>query len=165
MPQETLVQSLGREDSLDLPYPRQPTPIFLPAEPPWTEKPGGLQSMGLPEVGHDWSDLACMFKQEANRRALRSEGAPLPSSSFPAAQSGTWGAAALASPWSPWEMQNVHFDGESCTHGGLRSCPTQENLWWQGFNWETDFGQKLLWVIIANIRRVIILRAKGACTH
>ena len=25
---------------------------------PWTEEPGGLQSMGLRRVGHDWSDLA-----------------------------------------------------------------------------------------------------------
>ena len=25
---------------------------------PWTEKPGGLQSMGSHRVGHDWSDLA-----------------------------------------------------------------------------------------------------------
>ena len=25
---------------------------------PWTEKPGGLQSMGSYRVGHDWSDLA-----------------------------------------------------------------------------------------------------------
>ena len=24
---------------------------------PWTEKPGGLQSMGSHRVGHDWSDL------------------------------------------------------------------------------------------------------------
>ena len=28
---------------------------------PWTEKPGGLQSMGLPRVGHDWSNLACTY--------------------------------------------------------------------------------------------------------
>ena len=26
---------------------------------PWTEKPGGLQSMESQRVGHDWSDLAC----------------------------------------------------------------------------------------------------------
>ena len=26
----------------------------------WTEKPGGLLSMGLRRVRHDWSDLACM---------------------------------------------------------------------------------------------------------
>ena len=25
---------------------------------PWTEEPGGLQSMGSPRVGHDWSDAA-----------------------------------------------------------------------------------------------------------
>ena len=25
---------------------------------PWTEEPGGLPSMGLHRVGHDWSDLA-----------------------------------------------------------------------------------------------------------
>ena len=24
---------------------------------PWTEEPGGLQSMGLQRVGHNWSDL------------------------------------------------------------------------------------------------------------
>ena len=31
----------------------QPTPVFLPGESPWTEKPGGLQSMALQRVGHD----------------------------------------------------------------------------------------------------------------
>ena len=25
---------------------------------PWTEEPGGLQSMGSHRVGHDWSNLA-----------------------------------------------------------------------------------------------------------
>ena len=38
----------------------QPTPIFLPGESPWTEKPRRLQSIGLHGVGHDLSDLACM---------------------------------------------------------------------------------------------------------
>ena len=32
---------------------RQPTPVFLPGESPLTEKPGGLQSMGLKRVRHD----------------------------------------------------------------------------------------------------------------
>ena len=32
----------------------QPTPIFLPGEPPWTEEPGGLQSMG---VTKSWTRL------------------------------------------------------------------------------------------------------------
>ena len=26
---------------------------------PWTEEPGGLQSLGWQRVGHDWRDLAC----------------------------------------------------------------------------------------------------------
>ena len=31
----------------------QPTPVFLPGESPWTEEPGGLQSIGLQRVRHD----------------------------------------------------------------------------------------------------------------
>ena len=30
-----------------------PTPLFLHGESPWTEKPGGLQSLGPERVGHD----------------------------------------------------------------------------------------------------------------
>ena len=38
----------------------QPTPVFLPREPPWTEEPGGLQSMGSQRFRHDW---ATKYKQ------------------------------------------------------------------------------------------------------
>ena len=31
---------------------------------PWTEEPGGLLSMGLHRVGHDWSNLACVHALE-----------------------------------------------------------------------------------------------------
>ena len=48
---ETWVPSLGWEDPLE--EGRQPTPVFLPGESPWTEKPGGLPSMGSHRVGHD----------------------------------------------------------------------------------------------------------------
>ena len=30
-----------------------PTPVFLPGESPWSEEPGGLQSMGSQRVRHD----------------------------------------------------------------------------------------------------------------
>ena len=33
----------------------QPTPVFLPGESPWTEEPGGLQSMESQRVGRDWA--------------------------------------------------------------------------------------------------------------
>ena len=39
---ETQVQSLGWEDLLEKGL---PMPVFLPGESPWTEEPGGLQSM------------------------------------------------------------------------------------------------------------------------
>ena len=41
----------------------QPTPI-LRLENPWTEEPGGLQSMGLQRVGHDRASeqRECNFK-------------------------------------------------------------------------------------------------------
>ena len=41
---EMWVQSLGWENHWSRAW--QPTPVFLPAESPWTEEPGGLQSMG-----------------------------------------------------------------------------------------------------------------------
>ena len=49
--QETWVHSLGWE----IPWRKawQPTPVFLPRESPWIEKPGGLQSMESQRVGHD----------------------------------------------------------------------------------------------------------------
>ena len=49
---ETWVQSLGWEDPLEEAW--RPTPVFLPGEFPWTEEPGGLQSMRLQWVRHKW---------------------------------------------------------------------------------------------------------------
>ena len=31
----------------------QPTPVFFPGESPWTEEPGGLQSLGSQRVRHE----------------------------------------------------------------------------------------------------------------
>ena len=49
--QEMWVQSLGQEDSLekDIAIPSS----ILAGKIPWTEEPGGLQSMGLHRLGHD----------------------------------------------------------------------------------------------------------------
>ena len=49
--QEKQVQSLGGEDPLEK---EMATHSSLRAwEIPWTEEPGGLQSVGLQRVGHD----------------------------------------------------------------------------------------------------------------
>ena len=49
--QDTQVQSLGLEDSLEKVMATHSS--LLAWRIPWTEKPGGLQSMGLQRVGHD----------------------------------------------------------------------------------------------------------------
>ena len=49
--QETQVQSLGWEDPLEKEMANHSS--ILAWKIPWTEEPGGLQSMGLPRVRHD----------------------------------------------------------------------------------------------------------------
>ena len=49
--QETRVQSLGWEDSLEKAM--APHSSTLAWKIPWMEEPGGLQSMGSQRVGHD----------------------------------------------------------------------------------------------------------------
>ena len=49
--QETQVRSLGREDPLKEDVATHSN--ILVWRIPWTEEPGGLQSMGLQRVGHD----------------------------------------------------------------------------------------------------------------
>ena len=50
--QELWVQSLGHEDSLEKEMATHSS--ILAWKIPWTEQPGGLQSMGLQRVAHDW---------------------------------------------------------------------------------------------------------------
>ena len=54
--QETPVQFLGQEDPLEEGMATHSS--ILAWEIPWTEEPGGLQSVGSQRVGHDWSNLA-----------------------------------------------------------------------------------------------------------
>ena len=51
--QETRVQSLGQEDPLETGMATHSS--ILAWRIPWTEEPGGLQSMGSQRVGHDWA--------------------------------------------------------------------------------------------------------------
>ena len=60
--QETQVQSLGREDPLEKEMATHSS--IIPWRIPWMEEPGGLQSMGLQRVGHDWeTSLTHSLKQ------------------------------------------------------------------------------------------------------
>ena len=52
---EMWVRSLGWEDSLEEGMATHSS--ILAWKIPWTEEPGGLQSIGSQRVRHDWSDL------------------------------------------------------------------------------------------------------------
>ena len=49
------VRSLSQEDPLEKGMATHSN--ILVRRVPWTEEPGGLQSVGLQKVGHNWSDL------------------------------------------------------------------------------------------------------------
>ena len=54
---ETRVQSLGWEDTLEKEMATHSSTLAWKI--PWMEKPGGIQSMGLQWVGHDWATSLC----------------------------------------------------------------------------------------------------------
>ena len=68
---ETRVQSLGREDPLEKRMGTHSSVLVWRI--PWTEKPGGPQSMGLQRVGHDWSNLTCMHTHNRSIISLLQE--------------------------------------------------------------------------------------------
>ena len=57
--QETWVWSLGQEDPLEKEMATHSN--ILAWRIPWTKEPGGLQSMGLWRVGHDWATNTFTF--------------------------------------------------------------------------------------------------------
>ena len=63
---ETQIQSLGQEDPLE--KERATHSSILAWEIPWTEEPGGLQSMGSQRVGHD---LAIKQQQRLHKLDLK----------------------------------------------------------------------------------------------
>ena len=58
---ETQVRSLGQEDPLEKEMATHSS--LLAWEIPWTEEPGGLQSMGSQRVGHDWALILICFPE------------------------------------------------------------------------------------------------------
>ena len=63
--QETLIQSLGREDPLEKEMATHSSTLAWKI--PWTEEPGGLQSMGLQRVRQDWATsyfLSSLIEEE-----------------------------------------------------------------------------------------------------
>ena len=67
--QQFLVQSLGQKDTLEKEMATYST--ILAWEIPWTEKPGGLQSMGSQRVGHNLATKhLCTLSHTVNSKIL-----------------------------------------------------------------------------------------------
>ena len=58
---------------------------------PCTEELGGLQSVGLPRVGHDWSDLACTRSIKIQRHHFVHKGLSNQSYDFSSSHVWMWG--------------------------------------------------------------------------
>ena len=63
--QETWVQSLGREDPLEEGMATHSS--ILAWRSPWTEEPGGLQSIGLQRVRRDWETEHAHIRTQTQR--------------------------------------------------------------------------------------------------
>ena len=81
----------------------QPTSVFLPGESPWTEKPGGLQSMRSQRIRHDWmtKHSACRgltvtwevlnsIAQRMQEQSPANQKNSLPPGPAPCGQAGDW---------------------------------------------------------------------------
>ena len=69
----------------------QPTPSILAWGIPWTEEPGGLQSMGLQRVSHDWATEQQQPTWLQGRNASAAEALPLYREQSPETQEGCVG--------------------------------------------------------------------------
>ena len=69
----------------------QPTPSILAWGIPWTEEPGGLQSMGLQRVRHDWATEQQQPTWLQGRNASAAEALPLYCEQSPETQEGCVG--------------------------------------------------------------------------
>ena len=64
---KTQVQSLGKEDPLERRMATHSSVLAWII--PWTEEPGGLQSMGLDMVRHDWeNELKIVYPKKLHQR-------------------------------------------------------------------------------------------------
>ena len=105
--QETQVRFLGQEDPLEKEMAFHST--ILAWEIPWTEEPGGLQSMGSQEsdmterLSHQTTTKLCQQKQGSFFLAHQNSGSPVPSGKKEDFQpSALWSTSAFnTSRWSP----------------------------------------------------------------
>ena len=113
--QETRVWSLGQEDPLEKEISTHSS--MLAWRIPWTEEPGGLQSMGLQRVGHNWATKHTCTR-DITKEAREARGGP--KSLMPTSFSGS---APPSFPRMPWTLRNGNKeDYVKCTSLSFPQC-------------------------------------------
>ena len=126
---ETWVWSLGREDSLEEGLTTYSS--ILAWRIPWTEEPGGLQSMGLQRVGNDWATfthltLGSSGKEPScqSRRCKRWEFESLGQKDPPEEGMATHSSIAWRIPWTE-ESDKLQSMGSQLKWLSMHAC-----MWW-----------------------------------
>ena len=87
---------------------------------PWTEEPGGLQSVGSQRVGHDWATSLALFTFMHWRRKWRTTPVFLPGKSQ---GRGAWWAAVYGVTQSQTRLKRLSSSSRSWSHiPGHRRC-------------------------------------------
>ena len=113
---------------------------------PWTEEPGGLQSMGSLRVSHDWVTSLSLFTCMHWRRPWH------PTPVLSPGESHGWRSLVGCSAWGRWESattERLHFHFSlSCIGEGNDSplqCSYQENPRDGGAWWAAVYGLAQSW--------------------
>ena len=124
---------------------------------PWTEEPGGLQSMGSLRVGHDWSTSLSLFTFMHWRR----KGQPIPV--FLPGESQGRGSLVGCRLWG--RIEGLHFPFSlSCIgegNGNPLQCSCLENprdggAWWAAIYGVAQSRTRLTWLSSSNHMEKII---------
>ena len=117
-----------------------PTPV-LTGKIPWMEDPGGLQSMGLLRVRHDWATSLSLFTFMHWRRKWQPTPVLLPGKPH------GWRSLEGCSPWGRWGLdttERLHFHFSlSCIgegNGNPLQCSCLGNPWDGGPLWAAVYG-------------------------
>ena len=113
--QEAPVWSLGGEDSLEIGMATHSS--ILVWRIPWTEEPGGLQSMGSQRVRHDWeTDTFPLSVVTLNNMTVRRENTRLSRLGKVVSSGGWWVRMRLDDLCKPWDSVTPLFRIQSHTN-------------------------------------------------
>ena len=106
----------------------QPTPVFFLRESPWTEEPGGLQSIESQRVGCNWSDWAHTHTLLCNKPPPETSGLKQPPFHY-----------------SSWFCHHKYTQLGDSIHHGIHGGHSLVCIWWVGCSGGYKAAQPYAW--------------------